>query len=292
MPSSIQRAPIPVLRPFIQLLRASRHQVSGEGLLLADRERMIPSGCMHVVFRFSEQPIRIFKSIEDPAGDAFYGGVAAGARGAYYVKDIARGASTVGALLQPGACPAMFGIPADEISTRHVALQDLWGNAALSLYNRLQETSDFEQRLQLFELFLAERLPRVCGIHPAIAHALSRLRTTVDIGRIVKETGYSHRHFIKLFRQSVGLSPRIYSRLLRFQQTLKHGFDKTRGRWIDVALEAGYADQPHFNREFREFTGISPSEYLLNRTESYHVPIPRSESGGQFRSIHGRGGEA
>src|SRR5262245_12697158 len=174
MELSIQRAPIPRLRPFIQFLWASSQQASPEGLIVAERERMIPSGCMHIVFRVSDQPIRIFKSIEDTQGDAFYRGAVGGMRSAYYVKDIAHGACTVGASLQPGACEALFGIPADEVSGRHVALEDLWGNEARSLAERLQEMRELKQQLEVLELFLAGRLPRVSAIHPAIAHALSR----------------------------------------------------------------------------------------------------------------------
>jgi AraC-like DNA-binding protein len=240
---------------------------------------MIPTASTHLVFRFSADPIRIFRSLEDCHGDVFRCGAAGGMRSAYYVKDIASSACTVGASLQVGACEAVFGIPASELSDRHVALEDLWGGAARTLGERLQETNDLETRLQILEFFLAARLPRVLGIHPAIAHAIGRFSSSANIGKIVEETGYSHRHFIQKFRQSVGQPPRVYTRLLRFQQTLKHGIDKTRGRWIDVALEAGYSDQAHFNREFRDLTGISPGEYLAHRRQSHHVPIP-----GQFRS--------
>src|SRR5262249_50480169 len=114
MASSIQRAPIPLLRPFIQALWASSHQAMSEQLILVERERMIPTACMHMVFRFSDQPIRIFKSIEDTQGDTFHGGVVGGIRSKYYVKDIASSACTVGASLRPGACEALFGVPADE----------------------------------------------------------------------------------------------------------------------------------------------------------------------------------
>ena len=282
MQSSIQRAPIPELRPFIQLLWTSSHETTPEQPAPAERERMIPTACTHLVFRFSDQPIRIFKSIEDLRGDVFYGGVVGGIRSAYYVKDVATSACVVGASLRPGACEALLGTPADEVSGHHVALEDLWGKSARTLRDRLQEPHGLEQRLQILESYLAQRLFRTAAVHPATAHALSRFSNSFDIARIVEETGYSHRHFIQLFRRDVGLPPRVYTRLLRFQQTLKHGVDKTRGRWIDVALEAGYADQAHFNREFRELTGISPTEYLVNRVgDSHHVPIR-----GQFRSIH------
>jgi AraC-like DNA-binding protein len=283
MQSSIQRAPIARLKPVVQFLWASSHQTMPEGLIRSQRERMIPTACMHLVFRFSRQPIRIFRSMEDVHGDAFYRGVVGGIRSAYYIKDIAGSACTVGASLQPGACEALFGIAADEISDHHVSLEDLWGSPARSLWQRLEEISGLEERLHVLESFLAKQLSRDSGMHPAIAYALSSLSTGAGIGSIVEETGYSHRHFVKLFRQSVGLAPHLYSRLLRFQRTLKHGFDETGGRWIDVALEAGYADQAHFNREFRELAGVSPTEYILNRREgSHHVLIP-----GQFCSIRG-----
>src|SRR2546426_2383448 len=151
MESSIQRAPSTPLRPFIQILWASSHQAKPEGLVVAERERVIPTACTHVVFRFSDRPIRIFKSIDDAEGDAFYRGVVGGIRSAFYVKDIASAACTVGASLRPGACEGLFGVPADQISERHVSLEDLWGNAAGSLCERLQETGDLERRLQVFE---------------------------------------------------------------------------------------------------------------------------------------------
>jgi AraC-like DNA-binding protein len=277
MTSPVQRKPIPGLGPFVDSIWASQPTAL---LKHTERERMIPSGSMHLVFRFSSQPIRIFRSVEDLQGAAFHGGVVGGIRSAYYVKDVAPVACTVGASLRPGACEALFGVPASELSGRHVALEDLWGSDGRVIGERLQEAGDLEQRLQVLESLLVKRVPRVSGIHPAIAHALGRLSTNMKIGEIVEETGYSHRHFVQLFHRSVGLSPRAYARLLRFQKTLRQGIDETRGRWIDVALEAGYADQSHFNREFRERTGISPTEYLLHRrADSRHVSIP-----GQFRS--------
>jgi AraC-like DNA-binding protein len=235
---------------------------------------MIPSGSMHLVFRLSEQPICIFKALEDIQGEVFPNGAVAGMRSAYYIKDVAHNACTIGVGLRPGACQALFGVPANEIAHRHVAVEDLCGKEALLLVERLEELNGLDRRLSLLESFLTSRAPCVSVIHPAIAHALNRLSRTSDVGSVVAETGFSHRHFVQLFRQTVGINPRVYTRLLRFQKTLRKGVDKTAGRWIDIALEAGYADQAHFNREFRELAGISPSEYLLNRYgKSHHVRV-------------------
>ena len=275
--SSIKRAPIPFLRPFVKLLWASDEK-RPEGILRVERERLLPSGGMHLVFRLSQDPIRIFDSVDDYKGHSFRRGVVGGIRAGFYVKEILHSARTVGAMLQPGVSQYLFGAKADELAERHTSIEDLWGRPAFHLWEELQEEPDLNRQLEIFEIFLAKRLPRVHGIHPAIAHALERFPFTTDIGEIVEETGYSHRRFIQLFKRTVGLPPRLYTRVLRFQQAFKlvAGQSKSLAHlsWIDVAMDAGYADQAHFNREFREFTGVSPSHYLSVCTgDSLHVPI-------------------
>jgi AraC-like DNA-binding protein len=229
---------------------------------------------MHLVFRLSPDPIRIFDSVHDYEGVAFRRGVVGGIRAGFYVKQILPSARTVGAMLQPGVSQCLFGAKADELAQRHTSIEDLWGPAAFHLWEELQEETDRHRQLEIFETFLARRLPRVQGMHPAIAHALSRFALTTDIGEIVEETGYSHRRFIQLFKRTVGLPPRLYTRVLRFQQALKLVASQPYLSGIDVAMDAGYADQAHFNREFREFAGVSPSQYRSVGTgDSLHVPI-------------------
>ncbi|HJQ83469.1 MAG TPA: helix-turn-helix domain-containing protein, partial [Candidatus Binatia bacterium] len=92
---------------------------------------------------------------------------------------------------------------------------------------------------------------------------------------VVDETGYSHRRFIALFRDAVGLPPKLYCRVLRFQEALRLLVVRPPRPLADVALAAGYSDQPHLNREFRELAGVSPSEYRAAAPASLlHVPVP------------------
>jgi AraC-like DNA-binding protein len=275
--ASVNRVPSPPLRPFIKLLWASDEK-RPHGLVQVKRERLLPSGGMHLVFRLSEDPIRIFDSVEDYSGHSFNRGVVGGIRAGFYVKEISKSARTVGAMVQPGVSEFLFGVKADELSERHTSIEDLWGHEAKLLWEQLQYQGTLHGQLDVFELFLAKRLPQMRGIHPAIAHALNRLPLTNDIGKIVDETGYSHRRFIELFRRTVGLPPRLYTRVLRFQRAFKLVAGKPPASWADLAIEAGYSDQAHFNREFREFSGVSPTQYLSVCTgDSLHVPIlPRN----------------
>jgi AraC-like DNA-binding protein len=268
----IKRLPAPALRPFIKLLWASDGKETRKAIE-ANRERLLPTGSMHLVFRLSDSPIRIFDSVEDYEGHTFRFGVVAGLRSGFYVKDIPGPVRTVGALLQPGVAKLLFGVSAEELTNRHTSVEDLWGPSSMELWEQMRDAGELGRQLDMFELFLAQKLPQVHGIHPAIAHALNRLSSVDKIGQVVEETGYSHRRFIELFRRTVGLPPRLFYRVTRFQRALKMAGD-VHPKWAKIAADVGYSDQAHFIREFREFTGVSPNVYRkLDIGESHHVPI-------------------
>jgi AraC-like DNA-binding protein len=118
------------------------------------------------------------------------------------------------------------------------------------------------------------RVQRPLERHRAVAFALGKLRETQSIGVVMENIGLSQRRFIEVFNAEVGLTPKLYSRLRRFQTLLQRIYNRTEVDWADAALGCGYFDQAHFNHDFREFTGISPSAYLAsNLRHMNHVPI-------------------
>lgn len=273
-PTSLLRLPAPALRPFIQYLWASTTPVQ-PGASLPARERMLPSGGMNLVFRLSDHPVRVFSSLDDRDGERYGFAVVGGMRTRFYIKDSSQPVRTVGAALQPGWSIPLFDARADELVDRHTNVGDLWGNDEVAnMRERLLEAGSLDQQLLLFERLLMERLPRVSGLHPAIEHALRHFALAKDINTVVSETGYSHRHFIDLFRRNVGITPMLYCRTQRFKHVMQLVSKSPNVSWADIAFEAGYADQPHFNREFREFAGIAPGEYNASTARSLHVPIP------------------
>ena len=142
----------------------------------------------------------------------------------------------------------------------------------------MAESLALEERLDVFEAVLAERLPFVRGLHPAVALALQRFQATSNIRDVVTESGYSHRTFVGLFRDSVGLTPKRYCRVLRFAGALREAAAEGTS-FVDLAAAAGYSDQAHLNREFREFAGVTPGEYCRSELRhAHHVPV-RSDWG-------------
>ena len=273
----LTRKPQPALRPFIKTVWASRSQILPQNSPRSEsviRERVLPTGNMHLVFRLSPHPLRLFSNIDDSDGHTISRAVVGGARSTFYVRGISEPVCSVGAELYPGASQLLFGVPADELAGRHTVLSDLWGPTAKSVRDRLAEASDSEQQLQLFESLLMARLPQVRGIHPAVAQALHQFTTTSNVRAVVKHSGYSHRRFIALFQQAVGLTPKRYCRVLRFQKILECVSANNTISFVDLALVAGYSDQAHFNREFQEFTGVTPTEYRqVSPLSAHHLPV-------------------
>jgi len=260
------RAPRGPLRPFVKLLWIS----DGEPSAGARREHVLPTGSMHVVLRLDEEPVRTWR--EDGRALELGSAVVGGIRSSYYVKD-ARPSRSVGAQLSAAASLPLLGIPAHELAERHTRLDELWGSEVAALRARLQDAPSPSEALARFEAALEARLPRLRGVHPAIAHALVRFDELADVGEVVADTGLSHRRFLTVFQEAVGLAPKRYCRVLRFQRAIA---GVTAGAPLGaVAIDAGYSDQAHLTREFREIAGISPGAYRHIAPErENHVPVP------------------
>jgi transcriptional regulator GlxA family with amidase domain len=114
--------------------------------------------------------------------------------------------------------------------------------------------------------------------HPAVAFALREFQSDPGLfssERIAKEVNLSQRRFIELFRDEVGMTPKLFCRVQRFQKVINWIDQQTEVDWVDLALSHGYSDQSHFIHDFRAFSGLKPSEYLGLRTDSLsHVRYP------------------
>lgn len=277
MTGILERAPGPLLRPFVQTLWAATRSGSPPPAP-ADRELTLPTGAMHLAIRLSDEPIRLYADPDDPIGRSVGHSVVGGARSGPYVRDLSGPACAIGVQLHPGASEILFGTPAGELAERHTPLDELWGTGASRARERLAESPSAGARLDLLEQLLADRLRRLRGLHPAVALALERFTVTADVRAVVREAGCSHRRFIDLFHGAVGLTPKRYCRLQRFRRALDLLTRRPADPRTQIALEAGYADQPHFTRDFREFTGMTPGDYRRHPSSSpWHVPVRRRD---------------
>ncbi|HET7223546.1 MAG TPA: AraC family transcriptional regulator [Rhodanobacteraceae bacterium] len=266
----LQREARPALQPFVSTLWAGEPAAGGP----AFRERVLPTGHMHLVFRSSTHPLRILDDPQDCRGSTFGLAVVGGVRTDAYLREVAPSGASIGAELRAGACMALFGVPADALAERHTPLEDLWGAETMRACDRVFSARGAADQLDIFEGILAARLPRAHGLHPAVAAALAEFRESQDVHAMVAASGYSHRHFIAVFERETGLTPKRFCRMQRFRKLLAHAVAHPTLSWTELALAGGYSDQSHFNREFRAFAGIPPGVYRRAAPRyPHHVPL-------------------
>ncbi len=241
------------------------------------KERVLPDGSMELVINLREDNLRVYHRNNPVRYETLGHSVLAGAHSEFMVIDTASQASLMGVHFKAGGAFPFFRLPADELRDIHVSLNGLWGASAAELRERLLEVRTSHARFRVLEQFLLAQAARPLKRHPVIGFALKEfeMRTPArSVAEVADQTGLSQRHFIQLFSQEVGLTPKVYCRIRRFQEAVRFVGTGRQFEWSDVALACGYFDQAHFIHDFRAFSGINPSTYLSLRTEHLnHVPL-------------------
>ncbi len=159
----------------------------------------------------------------------------------------------------------LFSVSMDELLDRVVPLDAMLGRRASELGEALGDARDADSRADILDDALAAALARAPVLDRRLLHALAALRASPhrDIAHIADDVGWSRKHLAATVRDAVGVGPRSFRRLLRFQKlTGLVGATPSYPDWADLAVDAGYYDQSHMIREFREFSGISPGTYV------------------------------
>jgi AraC-like DNA-binding protein len=149
-----------------------------------------------------------------------------------------------------------------------IELDDLLGAEVRRLAERLYELPGWAERFDLLDAVLAKRLAEARPASPAVEWAWGRLRTThgaVAVEALAEEIGWSRRHLGVRFREQVGLPPKLLGRILRFDRVVALLGRSEPERWAEIAYDCGYYDQSHFNRDFRQFAGATPTDFLASR---------------------------
>jgi AraC-like DNA-binding protein len=184
----------------------------------------------------------------------------------------------MGVQFRAGGGYPFLGPAAHEFNNIHVSLEDIWGRDAERLQQRLVQAPTPDDK---FDILLAELLriaPREFALDPAVAFALQyfeRCPHRVSVGATARAAEISQKKFIRLFADQVGLTPKLYLRVARFQRVLERITHAEHVDWWDVVERHGYYDQSHFIRDFGDFTGFTPTEWLkLRGPYVHHIPLP------------------
>jgi AraC-like DNA-binding protein len=265
--------PGPPLDAFVDIFWLQEGDDPGTG-----RERVLPSGQMQLIINLYADRLSNFTGENDECRELFPGALLSGAWSGYVTIDAAELVSVIGVSFKAGGAFPFLGVKAGELRDIDAPLEALWGSAARELRDRLVEAPTPTRKFELLEEYLLENVDRPLEKHPAVGYALGAFRRVPHartIAEVTDEVGLSARRFIEVFEEYVGLTPKLFCRVHRFQRVLRLVHTAREVDWAQVANDCGYFDQAHFIRDFKGFSGVSPTTYLKMRGEHQnHIPAP------------------
>lgn len=271
----LYRVPAPPLCEFVELLWLQVASDSpGSAVHGAAKERLLPQGTSEIVIGLSDEPLNVYGNEGATLAGSFRGGLLCGPHSGYFVIDSSEGASVAGIHFKPGGLAAFLPVPAPEVHNRHAGVIDLWRGSGSELCERVRGARSPDAMFASMEAWLLSLRRGRYERNPAVAFAVNEFAAGPrSVAEVHDRTGFSARRFIDLFREEVGLTPKLFSRVQRFQDALKR-INNGDLDWAGIALDCGYFDQAHFNHDFRAFSGINPTTYVRRRTPHLnHVPM-------------------
>lgn len=249
-------APVKPLSDFVVGLWSHGHYCQSHA-----SERLLPTGTMTLAVRVDDSGVTV---------------TVAGAHSCSLLLDTSKPFSVIAAAFEPGGGFPFFNLPADELRNTSVPLDLLPGRDSRLLQERLLEADSTPARFRILEAFLLARLSGGAARSPGVRYALNAFGRSCPPPRVAcvaDRIGWTARRLIARFREEVGLTPKIYSRVARFRQVVASLDGSDNADWADVALSCGYFDQAHFIHDFKEFSGVTPSAYLRERVSANHVRV-------------------
>jgi AraC-like DNA-binding protein len=187
----------------------------------------------------------------------------------------------VGVRFHPSGAHPLFRFPMAELANELVALEDL-----VTLQDRLGSEGSTEERKRALDTVLSERFGNAAAPDPDFERAVSsvvRAEGRISVDLLSAGMGVGTRQLERKFRERVGLGPKRFARVLRFQSVFRRAFLEERS-WAELALDCGYYDQAHFIRDFKSFTGRSPAVLFSNESALTRVFTRRRRLSGSYNT--------
>jgi AraC-like DNA-binding protein len=234
---------------------------SNGAVATAIRNRVLPDACADVIFDFGERDLR-----SAPGDDGLRSAVVGTMTAAVVIEQVGR-IDMLGVRFRPGCASAFLRLPLGDATNRTFELEAL-GEGWQATTRRMHAADRAEERVTLLLAALADRFRPDAMADRVIGGAWSRITASggaLSVRTLAASIGVGERRLQRLFHERVGLSPKEAARVVRFRSALlrmqRHP-DRPLGR---IGLEAGYYDQPHFNREFARFAGLPPAGWRRER---------------------------
>ncbi|MFF2480311.1 helix-turn-helix domain-containing protein [Paenibacillus sp. NPDC058071] len=211
---------------------------------------VVPDGCLHLVVCCHK---------EHPSAN-ICGTIFKGRQGVFVRSDC----EYFVICFMPGYAEFFLKYPIGEFSELEIPVQEVFPYSD-ELLEKIAEQSTFEGRIRAFEAFYLKHYRMGLEIPLLVKYLTEKIITiqgALNVKELAEDTGYSNRYLLKSFEKFVGVSPKLLSRIVRFQNVIHSLEHKHYEQTLDRIFEMGYFDQNHFIKEFKEFSFITPKKYI------------------------------
>ena len=221
-------------------------------------ERILPDGCTELIIHYG-QPFRIIDGNNQKRQEPAF---VFGQLDRFIDLLPGKNIGVMGVRFHPWGLNQFIKIPSANLKGEAVSLKDIFGPSERELVDKILTSTNVKQKAWIMDSFLINHF-RSKTTYPALASIINQIKQhqgSLSIDRLTRMTGQSERQLERYFYNEIGLSPKSFSRIMRFQNVLQ--LATSARNLTDLALSAGYYDQAHFSREFTDIAGQSPRNYF------------------------------
>ena len=254
----IERKPSSLLAGQIKRYWSLEYEPAGE---IIEPETVLPDGCPEIVFNLSDR----FRRLDRNGGEIQPAALFAGQITRSIAIEPTGSVRLFGVRFHPAGAHALFRFPLCDLNDQIIDLGLGLGRDGVELEEMISLAGSFSERIALFDSFFRSRLAGLDHFETTADHAVRMIVDsggTTPISRLRGKLGVSERTLERSFKRCVGTSPKMLSRMVRFQRLLNMVQNAKTPGFLEASLDLGYFDQSHAIREFREFSGTTPLAYL------------------------------
>lgn len=250
--------PHPILAPYVKCIWT----LEANGTTGIDhREKVLPDGCMELIFHYGDlfRKYGAFKNELQPRSFVH------GQIKTYIEIGPTGNTGMIAVRFYPHGLAAFASMPMNELTENVTDADALFGNGALEMLEMLGNAKNGQDRVALISMFLTKRLKPASVRTNIVASTVNNIVAkggNVVINDLAKVACMSERQLERVFMSSVGLSAKTFSRISRFQHSIREAQSGKIITLTQLAHVSGYYDQAHFTKDFKTFTGESPAQYF------------------------------
>ena len=229
----------------------------------AERQRIIPDGCIELAFilgddikRYTTQDEFILQPRAMVLGQTIE---------PFYIEPTGY-VNTFAIRFYPYGFANFVTMPIENLANKETPIELLFGdNTAKELEQKIIQATDINQRIEIIENFLLDKLNQKTTIDNIVKMTIDALLSTngsASINTILKEDLSKRRQLERNFKKQIGVSPKQLGKVIRIQTALKLLLNEQSDNLTNIAYQSEFYDQAHFIKDFKEFTGINPKEFL------------------------------